>query len=113
MYRLIDTHAHLDEIADLDNALEAARKAGLVAIIAVGSGPASNQKVLHIAASYPGFVYPALGWHPWEIKEAEIDANLEFIEANLAQAVALGEVGLDYHKRGGAVADKNRQHRVL
>jgi TatD DNase family protein len=113
MYRLIDTHAHLDEIENLEQVLADAKKAGLVAIIAVGSDIASNAKVLEISEKYPGFVYPALGWHPWYIKESEIRPSLEFIEANVDRAVALGEVGLDYHKRVRVIADKDLQKRVL
>ena len=113
MCRLIDTHAHLDEMEDLDRVLAEAREAGLVAIVAVGSDLESNRKVLQLAALYKDFVYPALGWHPWYIKEADIDANLDFIESNVGKAVGIGEVGLDYHKRVRAVADKDLQKRVL
>ena len=113
LYQLIDTHAHLDEIENLEQVLAQAKEAGLVAIVAVGSDLASNQKTLDIAENYPGFVYPALGWHPWYIKESEIDANLEFIKANIDRAVAIGEVGLDYHKRVRAVADKDLQKKAL
>ncbi len=113
MSQLIDTHAHLDEIENLDLVLDQAKKAGLVAIVAVGSDLASNQKTLEITARFPGFVYAALGWHPWSIKESEIDANLEFIKANIDKAVGIGVVGLDYHKRVRAVADKDLQKRAL
>ncbi len=113
MYRLIDTHAHLDEIEDIEPVLAAAKEAGLAAIVAVGSEIASNAKVLELANLYKGFVYPALGWHPWFIREADIAANLEFIEANVDEAVGIGEVGLDYHKRVRAGADKALQKQVL
>jgi TatD DNase family protein len=113
MYQLVDTHAHLDEITDIENIIDTAKKAGLVTIVAVGSGLASNQKILQIAHLYEGFVQAALGWHPWYIKESDIDANLEFIKANLTKAAAIGEVGLDYHKRVRTVADKDLQQKVL
>lgn len=113
MYRLIDTHAHLEEIGNLGEAVAEARVAGVVAIVAVGSDVASNREVLRLAEAYPGFVYPALGWHPWNIKESETGANLEFIEANINRAVAVGEIGLDYHKKVRAVADKDLQKKVL
>ncbi len=112
-FRIIDTHAHLDEIENLGEGLSKAKEAGLAAIIAVGSDLASNQKTLEIAELYKGFAYPALGWHPWYIKEPEIEANLEFIRANIDKAVGIGEVGLDYHKRVRAVADKELQKRAL
>jgi TatD DNase family protein len=85
----------------------------VVAIIAVGSDYASNQKVLQLAEHYKNFVYPALGYHPWNISEAEIDTNLEFIEANIDKAVAVGEIGLDYHKKVRARAEKDLQKQVL
>lgn len=113
MYKLIDTHAHLDEIEDIEQVLADAKKAGLVAIVAVGSDLESNRKVLQLASLYEKFVYPALGWHPWFIKEADINKNLEFIQSHIGEAVAIGEVGLDYHKRVRAVADKALQKRVL
>ncbi|OGO18341.1 MAG: hypothetical protein A2Z15_01645 [Chloroflexi bacterium RBG_16_50_11] len=112
-FKMIDTHAHLDEIENLEQALNQAKKAGLAGIIAVGSDIASNAKVLELAEKYPGFVYPALGWHPWYIKESDIVASLEFIKANIDKAVAIGEVGLDYHKRVRAIADKELQKKVL
>jgi TatD DNase family protein len=113
MYRLIDTHAHLDEIEEIEQVLADAKNAGLAAIVAVGSDLESNRKVLELSGRYQRFVYPALGWHPWFIKESEIDANLEFMESHIDAAVAVGEVGLDYHKRVRAAADKDLQKRVL
>jgi TatD DNase family protein len=112
-YRLIDTHAHLDEIENIGRVLADARAAGLAAIIAVGIDIESNIKTLELAGLFPGFVYPALGWHPENVREPEIDANLEFIEANIDKAVAVGEVGLDYHKRIRAAAGKDLQKRAL
>jgi len=113
MYRLIDTHAHLDEMENIEQVIGAAKEAGLVAIVAVGSDLKTNEATLKLAESYKDFVYPALGWHPWFIRESDIDANLEFIESNIDKAVAIGEVGLDYHKRVRAGADKDLQKRVL
>jgi TatD DNase family protein len=113
MYRLIDTHAHLDEIAGLEAALAAARGAGVAAIVAVGSDIPSNEKVLELAAGHPGFIYPALGWHPWYIREKDVEASLEFMASHIEEAAAVGEVGLDYHKRVRAGADKDLQKQVL
>jgi len=113
MYRLIDTHAHLEEIENLESVIAEAKSAGIIAIVAVGSDYESNQKVLKLAGLYENFVYPALGWHPWNINESEIDRNLEFIESHIDEAVAVGEVGLDYHKKVRERADKDLQKRVL
>ncbi len=116
LYKLIDTHAHLDELQNLDSMLEAARKAGVIAIVAVGSNHQSNIKTLEISEEYRRFVYPALGLHPWELAKLgplEIDDNLGFIEQNIASTVAVGEIGLDYDKRVLTVASKELQQEVL
>lgn len=113
MDKIIDTHAHLDEIDNLDAAIAKAKEAGLAAIIAVGQDIKTNERSLEIASQYPGFVYPALGWHPWNLKEAEIEKEADFIKVNISKAVAVGEIGLDYHKRVREGADKELQKRVL
>jgi len=113
MYRLIDTHAHLEEIDNIERVLEKSREAGVEAIIAVGTDIKSNQRTLEIAGRYPRMVYPALGWHPEFIREGEIDANLDFLVKNIDKAIAVGEIGLDYHKRIRSVAGKDLQKRVL
>ncbi len=116
MYKLIDTHAHLDELKSLDLVLEEAKRAGVIAIIAVGSNHQSNIKTLEISQKHRHFVYPALGLHPWELANLgtfEIDDNLRFIEQNVASAVAVGEIGLDYDKRVLKVASKELQQEVL
>ncbi len=113
MYRLIDTHAHLEEIGNIEDALVEARSANIVAIIAVGSDYESNRKVMDLAQVYNDFVYPALGLHPANLKSSAIDRDLEFIKANIDKAVAIGEIGLDYDKRVRAIADKDWQKYVL
>jgi TatD DNase family protein len=95
-YFLIDTHTHLDELNDLTESLQEAKATGVRGIIAVGMDVESNQKVLKIAKKYNGYVYPALGYHPWEIKEEEVELNLSFIRDHVEEGVALGEIGLDY-----------------
>lgn len=110
---LIDTHAHLEEIEALEQAIVQAKLANIIAIIAVGSDYESNQKVLALAQVYQGFVYPALGFHPSRLKGADIERNLGFIESHIHQAVAIGEIGLDYDKRVRALAEKDLQRDVL
>jgi TatD DNase family protein len=113
VYRLIDTHAHLEEIENIEQTINDARRANIVAIVAVGSGHVSNQKVLSLAETYQSFVYPALGLHPWNLAEEDLEPSRQFIEANIDKVVAIGEVGLDYDKRVRARADKDRQKDVF
>jgi len=116
MMRLIDTHCHLDEIENLDTTLKEAREVGLEGVIAVGTDFESNQRVLEISQLYGDMVYPALGLHPQELTgmdEAEVDRTMHQIEKNIELTIAIGEVGLDYHKRIRAIASKERQQAVL
>jgi TatD DNase family protein len=116
VHRLIDTHAHLDELQNLDSMLEAARTAGVIAIVAVGSDRQSNIETLGISQRHRDLVHPALGLHPWKLANLaplEIDDNLRFIEQNIASAIAVGEIGLDYDKRVRKVASKELQQDVL
>ncbi|MFA5066145.1 MAG: TatD family hydrolase [Dehalococcoidia bacterium] len=116
MNGLIDTHAHLDEMEDLDSTVERARLAGVAGIIAMGQDLSSNVKNLEMSARYPSFVYPALGLHPWVIgrlDDTQLERNIGFISDNLHRSVTLGEVGLDYDKRVLKTAGKDAQKEVL
>jgi len=113
MMQLIDTHAHLEEIGDLAGTIERSRLYGVMAIIAVGSDYESNCRILKIAREYRGFVYPALGLHPSRIKKEDLENNLELIEQYIDMAVAIGEVGLDYHKKIRAINNKAVQQSVF
>lgn len=102
MNALFDTHAHLDQINDLRSTLDAACEAGVQGVVAVGTDMASNEKTLRIADSWKGLVYPAVGLHPGHLAgydSSRIAEETRFIEANLPRCCAVGEVGLDYHKR--------------
>lgn len=94
--KLIDTHAHLDEIKDLKGAMARAREAGIGAIVGVGADLASNEKILELSDLYPGFVLPAVGLHPWRLETDDLEANFSLIEREIAGCLALGEVGLDF-----------------
>ncbi|MBN3039130.1 MAG: TatD family hydrolase [Candidatus Omnitrophica bacterium] len=98
MPKLIDTHAHLEEIDDLKKALEEAREAGVEAVIAVGQGPQSNRELLDICPRYKDIlpIYPAMGVHPGYVEGCDPEDALSFIEENIKDIVALGEIGLDY-----------------
>lgn len=116
MLRVIDTHAHIDELEDLKSGLNKAKKAGVIAIVAVGSNHQSNQEVMKICMKYPSFVYPAFGLHPWELDNLEshqIDATLRFVGERAAEIIAIGEIGLDYDKRVVKMTSKELQQEAL
>ena len=106
---VVDGHAHLEQLNDLATSLREAREAGVCGIVGVGMDSESNKKALGFAGSNSRYVYPALGYHPWEIKEETVETNLSFIRDHLKEGVALGEVGLDYR----AKVKKNLQWEVF
>jgi TatD DNase family protein len=114
--KLIDTHCHIDQIEDLDATLREAIDSGVIGIIAAGTDYESNQKVLEIAQQHRNIVFPALGLHPQELTRMEafeVNRTLYQIEDNIEEAVAISEIGLDYHKRIRVLASKERQQAIL
>jgi TatD DNase family protein len=93
---IFDTHVHLDEINDPEGAILEAKKAGVTSMVAVGSDLASNEKILNFSIQYPGVIFPAFGYHPEKITISGIRNQLDFLNRHLDEAVALGEVGLDF-----------------
>src|SRR4030042_992510 len=105
--------AEIGEIKDLHSAIERAKQRGIIAIVAVGSDYESNNQVLEIAGEYSSFVYPALGLHPWNLEVSPLERNHQFIEDNINNIVAIGEVGLDYQKELIKKSSKDWQKGVL
>ncbi len=114
MFSLIDTHCHLDQLEDINSALEKAKQEGVEAVVAVGTNYQSNVKNLDIANSNPLVkIFVAMGIHPTEIKAGEVEKTLEFIRQNIQKAIAIGEIGLDYWrkeiKKGPGAKEEQRQ----
>jgi len=97
---LIDIHAHLDQIENIDEVLARSAAAGVEAIVAVGVDLASCRKNLEIRKQCrQPKIFLGFGIHPGEIKAEEIDASLAFMTENIGQAAAVGEIGLDFWYR--------------
>lgn len=116
MITLIDAHAHLDEIKDIPTAIQDAVSVGVIAIITAGIGYDSNKKALEISRKYEKTVHPVLGLHPWQlgqISEDEVELSFQQVEKNIEKIVAIGEIGLDYHKKVRALVGKKKQQAIL
>lgn len=97
---IFDTHAHYDDPAfdaDRDALLAAMPDAGVGLIVDPGCDEASSRSALALAERFP-HVYAAVGWHP-ENCAPFVPADIETLRALAAhpKAVAIGEIGLDYH----------------
>jgi TatD DNase family protein len=61
-----------------------------------GTSPEDWTEVLKTAADYPTII-PAIGLHPWKIRDAPHDWRDRFLQALDDGARAVGEIGLDRH----------------
>jgi len=98
-FQLVDTHVHFD-VFRLKNetgaVLERARAAGVRKFVAIGGTPDANLCAADCAAQHPGEIYFAAGYDRYLATEARDLAVLEKILGR-SGAVAVGEIGLDYH----------------
>ena len=93
----IDTHAHLADLGD--EAVARAMAAGLSGIVAVSASLPTCEGTIRLAKQHPGFVHAALGIHPTEFFDQDLNSSLAFIRGNAPGCVAVGEIGLDYWHR--------------
>ncbi len=113
---LFDVHAHLTDerlAAREAEVLANARAAGVTTIVANGLHPADNEAVKALAQR-DALVKPAFGLYPVdavlpemralgvEYERADLEPvtaeeGIAWLEANVAEAVAVGEIGLDHH----------------
>ena len=97
----IDTHAHLNyddnRFGDENLLVQNIKNSGVEKVIVVGWDYLSSQKAKDFAYRHDGY-YFAAGVHPSDISKAT-QADYDGIRALLKdkKAVALGEIGLDYH----------------
>jgi TatD DNase family protein len=108
---LVDTHCHINFEEDFPNPSEVvsqAVNAGVVRIIAVGCDTLTSQRAVELSDQFTE-VFAVVGWHP--NYSARYDASeLKEIERLLThpKAVALGEIGLDYHWNFASKAEQER-----
>ena len=97
---LFDSHAHLDlmQEEELTQALKKAKLAQVNEIISCATTFASNEKNLELSKKYAQ-IKAAIGLYPLdavELSEIELDKAFYFFKAEIKNATAIGEVGLDY-----------------
>ncbi|XP_069315515.1 putative deoxyribonuclease TATDN3 isoform X3 [Eulemur rufifrons] len=123
---LVDCHCHLSDSDfdhDLDDVLEKAKKANVVALVAVAEHSGEFEKIIQLSERYSGFVLPCLGVHPVQglsledqrsVTLKDLDVALPIIEHYKDRLLAIGEVGLDFSPRfAGTDEQKEEQRQVL
>ena len=108
---MIDTHCHIDDpvyMQDIDAVIRRQQEGGVTAVLVPGVTAESCVSVVDVCRLYPGYLYPALGLHPEEVRE-DYESVLEVIRLSIdglmsernhagkPHIVAVGEIGLDYH----------------
>ncbi len=118
---LVDVHAHLNHsrYEAIEKVIESCRK-NKVIVVNNGLNPKTNRSCLELAKKHPDVVKAALGVYPLdglnipdpdalgiarELEKVDIDKEIEFIEKNKKDVIAIGEVGMDYK----FVKDKNKE----
>ncbi len=115
MHLLFDSHAHYDDARfdeDRDRVISSLRQNGVGWVIDAGCDVQSSEAAIALAERYGGF-YAACGFHPNNTDGiSDEDAAIGWLREILKhpKAVALGEIGLDYHYPD---TDKATQRRWL
>ena len=109
-----DTHAHYDDEkfdGDRDEVLASLAEAGVSLVLDPGCTAESSARAAELAERWP-FLWFAAGIHP-EYCAAAGEEELSAIRELLCheKAVAVGEIGLDYHWE--EYAPREAQHRML
>lgn len=97
---IFDTHAHYDDRQfenDRYSLLDSMKEAGIGTIVNNAADLESVETSLELAHRYD-FVYAAVGVHPENVYELD-DSKLLWLrdKSHDPKAVAIGEIGLDYH----------------
>ncbi|GKQ42323.1 TatD family hydrolase [Companilactobacillus sp. RD055328] len=98
--KLFDSHTHLNDepfADDIAGYNMNAKELDVIKIANVGSDYNLNDKALKLATDYPN-MYAIIGWHPESADQYDDKAEQYLLDnLNNEKAVAIGEIGLDYH----------------
>jgi TatD DNase family protein len=105
---IIDTHCHLNDVSFADtlpDVIARARAAGVSRFIVPAYDTESLERTEELAESHPGTLFPAYGLHPWFITDR---CDTESIRSYLLRgnAVAVGEIGLDFYSDAYPAAEE-------
>jgi TatD DNase family protein len=113
--KLIDTHAHLDHIENLDQALKHAEQEGVVGIVTMSVDAASCRRNLEIKrATENPKIYLAFGMHPSDADLNQLDPCVQLTREHKDELTAIGEIGLDFwYKWVRQDTDKKDEQRAI
>lgn len=104
---LVDSHAHLEVLENLQGVLRHAKAAGVDRIITIGTSLASSRQAIEIAEKFSTDelrIYATCGIHPFDgasdVERLGADnavVELSKIASKSKKVVGIGECGLDYY----------------
>ena len=100
MFKVIDTHTHLDAEEFNEDRAEAfarAREAGVGKVFLPAIDVKTTHAVFALSREYPGYAYPMIGLHPEEVKADWKEQLAELRKMQISDFIAIGEIGLDYY----------------
>lgn len=97
---MIDTHAHLDILCDVDKEIDK--------IILAGARIEDSKNNLILGKKYPEKLLITVGIHPQEINDSPAELK-EIVKKNYKDIVAIGECGLDF----SSDTDRKKQEKIF
>ena len=99
----VDTHVHLGDAqfdADREDAIARALESNVGRLVEIADNPDEWDKAIAIAKSHPNIIRCSLGLHPYYADRYDMNfvPRLKAALAAAPEAVAIGEIGLDYAK---------------
>ncbi len=108
---IFDTHAHYNDAAfdaDREELLAQMEPAGITRIVNMGATLEDVAASQELAETYP-FLYAGVGVHPDEIAALSEEKMSELLElCGREKSVAVGEIGLDYHRNKDNSGEQKR-----
>lgn len=107
----IDSHAHLNELKNLEEIISNLKEDKLRAVINMVGSLNGIEKAKNLSAKYSNIFY-MVGLHPYDIEkyDEEFENKLKELKSTDSHFVGVGEIGLDYH---GEYLEKTLQMEVF
>ena len=94
---MIDSHAHIlnEYYEDIDSLIEELKEKNVLYVLNCADNIKTSKEVIELYKKFEGFLLPAVGIHPQNLNEADLEELENIIKNN--KVYAIGEIGLDYY----------------
>ena len=93
---MIDSHAHiLSEYYNVDEIVKFLKNNNVIKVLNCATNKKDIKEVIELSKKYENYLLPAVGFHPEEVEDFDINYLEEIIKNN--KVYAIGEIGLDYY----------------